>query len=579
MMHTRTNPARRSRGFRRLASAAIGLVAVVALAACAGLPTAGPVNPGVPADEVPDAPFLYYPGGPAEGASPEQILNGFLEAATSPANDWATAREFLTADFASDWEPDAHVTVDVPNSRVVDTERLGGEGIVEATLEPVATVDERGVYRTSDAAKAELAFEMEQQADGEWRVSRAPAGIVLDRDVFEDVYHDYSLYYFDPTWSYLVPDVRWFPTQTGENRIAAEMLLGASDYVSGAATTAFPQGTQLAAAGVVVDDSGAADVTLTREAASADAAQRSRMRAQLLASLASLGAQDVRMHAGGDDLSAETLEPASTRPDARALVFGDTGYDSGFGFLDAGGAIDRISRLTAAAGVLGETTSISMSADRSALVVQDDSGAVWRRTESGGDVLDERDGLIEPTIDPQGFPWSVPGDDPTQLVAYTQDYEPIAIDGGIPDAERVFAMQASPDGTRLAVLIRTPQGNRAVVLPIIRSSDGTPERLGDPVRVTTLTGRGIDIAWLDSETVGVVAEDEAGIVIVQQRVGGPATYLSSEANIVSIAAGSQSTIARLLSENGTLFIRRGSTWQPAATGIDVLATQLGAPRS
>ncbi len=173
----------------------------------------------------------------------------------------------------------------------------------------------------------------------------------------------------------------------------------------------------------------------------------------------------------------------------------------------------------------------------------------------------------------------MPGDDPAALVAYTQDYEPIEIAGGIPDAERVFSMQVSPDGTRLAALVATAQGNRAVVLPIIRASDGTPDELGEPVSVTQLTGGGIDIAWLDSATLGIVAEDEAGIVIVQQRVGGPATYLSSESSIVAIAAGSQSTIARLLSENGTLFIRRGSTWQPAATGIDVLATQLGAPRS
>lgn len=565
----------RARIIRGLALLAAG---AAVLTACSGLPTSGPVNPGVLADEVPDAPFLYYPGGPAEGATPEQIVSGFVEAATSPANDWATAREFLTAEFAADWEPDTHVTIDVPSSRSYDNARLETEGIVDVSVAPVATVDERGIYRAARETSTTLSFELEQQDGGEWRISRAPAGIVLDRDTFPNVYLDYTLDFYDPTWSYLVPDVRWFPSETGETRVVSELLSGESPYVEGAAVSAFPRGTQLAAGGVVVGDDGTADITLTQEAGEAEESEVSRMRTQLTASLASLGVQNVRLHIGGSDVTQDPHTPLSTRPDSRALVLGDTGYDEGFGFLDSGGAIDDVSGLGDAAGSMEDTTSISLSADRSTLITQDSSGVVSRRTADGGAALDQRENLIEPTLDPQGFPWSVPGDRPKELTAYTQDYEPIPIEGGFAGARAVYAMAASPDGSRMAALVSTKSGDWAMIFPILRSSDGAPEGLGDPVGVTSLRGEGVDVAWLDTTTIGILARDQAGLEVVRQQIGGPATRMSSEAGITDIAAGNQQTVARLLGKDGTLYVRRGSTWQPAASGVAVLATQLGSSR-
>jgi len=568
---------------RRLRGRVIRGIAVLAagaavLTACSGLPVSGPINPGVPADEVPDAPFLYYPGGPTEGATPEQIVSGFVEAATSPAADWATAREFLTASFSADWAPDTHVTIDVPSSRVYDAARLESDGIVEVEVESVATVDETGVYRTSEESSAELAFELEQQDDGEWRISKAPAGIVIDRDYFATVYRDYTLRFVDPTWNYLVPDVRWFPTETTATKIASALLAGESPYVEGGVDTAFPGGTTLAAGGVVVDDSGVADITLSQEAADASDTQVGLMRAQLVASLAGLGVESVRLHIGGEEVTSTEYTTLATKPDSRPLVLGDTGYDTGFGFLDSGGQIDDLTAFGDAEELADDAEAISLSADRTSIVVQDSNGDVWRRTADGGsESLDQRKNLIEPTLDPQGYPWSVPSDSPAGLTAYTPDYQPIEIDHAFAGARRVSAMSVSPDGSRMAALVSTASGNWAVVVPILRDGDGAPTSLGDPVGVTALSGEGIDVTWLDSGTLGVVAEDSAGIEIVQQPIGGPATRMSSVEGITQIEAGSQQTIARLLDKNGTLYVRRGSTWQPAATGVSVLATQLGAP--
>lgn len=552
--------------------------AALALTACAGLPTSGPVNPGVAADDIADEQFLYYPGGPAAGATPEQIVSGFVEAATSPAGAWATAREFLTPSFAEEWEPDDFVMIDVPSVRAYDDARLEDEGVVELSVQPIATVDERGVYRAAETDTADIAYEVEQQDDGEWRISLAPPGIVLDRDLFPNVYSDYTLHFYDATWTYLVPDVRWFPEGTGASRLASELLLGASPYDADAVETAFPSGTRLAPGGTAVDDSGVAEITLTAEAAGVDDQVTGRMRTQLTATLASVGVQGVRLRADDAELSGEEHQPLSTRVDSRPLVLGDTGNDEGFGFIGAGGVIDSISGLSDAMEAVEETiTSVVVSADRTTAVYQDDSGTVWRRTADGGDVLDQRENLIEPSLDPQGFPWSVPADRPGELASYAADYAPIEIENAFSGADRVDAMSVSRDGSRMAALVSTSAGHWATVLPIIREPEGTPVALGDPVAVTALDGAGVDVAWVNDTTIGIVANDAAGLEIIEQQIGGPATRMSSESDIVSISAGSAQSPIRLRDSGGTLFVRRGSTWQPSATGIEVLATQLGAP--
>lgn len=47
--------------------------------------------------------------------TPQQVVEGFIDAGTGPRNDWGTARMFLTPD--SDWNPNAGVTVYTPGQR------------------------------------------------------------------------------------------------------------------------------------------------------------------------------------------------------------------------------------------------------------------------------------------------------------------------------------------------------------------------------------------------------------------------------------------------------------------------------
>ena len=222
------------------------LICALVLSACAGLPASGPVNPGLAAGEDAGSPeFLFRPDEPQPDATPEQIVEGFIRAGSGPgpAANWEVARMFLAPSIRETWNPEASVTIDLPDDRLLVSPT---EGAVELSVVAVATVDSSGAYQP-DAGVTPLAFRLAQQDDGEWRITEAPDGVVIDRDVFTNVFHRYSLQYFDPTWQFLVPDVRWFPTTNAATRIARALVNGTpSLWLAGSVQSAFPESVSLA---------------------------------------------------------------------------------------------------------------------------------------------------------------------------------------------------------------------------------------------------------------------------------------------------------------------------------------------
>ncbi len=92
----------------RAAAALLAALLSTALVACAGLPTSGPVNPGVRiVDDDGSADFAFIPKGPVQDATPQQIVEGFIAAGTGPSNNWETAQQFLAPSFKGTWKPQA----------------------------------------------------------------------------------------------------------------------------------------------------------------------------------------------------------------------------------------------------------------------------------------------------------------------------------------------------------------------------------------------------------------------------------------------------------------------------------------
>ena len=551
----------------RIALAAIATATVLALSACAGLPTSGPVFAGLRPGEVAPPDFSYVPVKPQDGASPEQIVQGFIDAGIGPEGSWAVAQLYLAPSYRDQWKPNALTTVDDRSAR---TYVQAQDAKVVLTVTQQATVDGDGVYRPSDGGQTPLSFQL-AKVDGQWRITKAPGGIVLGADQFPSVFHEYPLMYFDPGWNYLVPDVRWFPSTNAATRIATALVDGKpNSWLAGSVVSAFPDNVSMGAPSVSVSGT-VGQVSLTRPVLSLDRPTLNRMQTQLAASMTETGLSGVVMQFNGSTIAAQDVSTRSTRVDPRALVQ----TDKGFGYLagDAG-SIEPVKGVSEAMTKI-RPRAIALAADASAAAVRTESGVVARVPASGPLLsLDQRHGLIDPVIDPQGYIWSTPADAPGALLAYGTDGKAIAVTGGWSSASHVSAIAMSRDGARLAALVTVGGQLSLEVSGVVRDGDGRPKSLGDALTLATFPGRGIALTWLDDSTLGVIAASGSGRVVVQQAVSGPSTSTPAPDDAVGIS-GTIGTTVRLRGADGTLYSQRGSNWEKAGTGVQVLGQAQG----
>src|SRR5690606_28205339 len=118
---------------RSLKTLAIATLAFV-LTACAGLPTSGPVGiEPLAGNTDTDPQITERASGPIAGAGPEAIVAGFIEAAITPADNWAIAKQFLTPELADSWRPGVGVTIDVAGSRAYGSDVESPEEAEAAT--------------------------------------------------------------------------------------------------------------------------------------------------------------------------------------------------------------------------------------------------------------------------------------------------------------------------------------------------------------------------------------------------------------------------------------------------------------
>lgn len=558
---------------RRIALAAAAILALV-LTACAGLPTSGPVTASrVTIEEDRDTDFAFIPDRPVENATPEQIVQGFLAAGSGPKGNWAIAREYLAPEFRDVWNPRASVLVHTPGVRTTVDETTD---FVDVSVSPIATVDHTGAYSTAVGGEAApIAFRLTQDANDQWRIVQAPDGIIIDEQRFTTVFRAYSIMYFDPTWTYLVPDERWFPRLDAATSIADTLIGGEpSAWLADSVVTAFTEASRRTQ-GAVPLRAGVAQVALDPSARDVDQTMLDRMQAQLESSLASAGISAVQMMVDDQVLPATAAPVRRTGVDPRPLVL----TEAGFGFL-SGESLEAIPGLSSAITALeSRPLAIDVDADRRTAAVRTASGAVTRVAADGETVELAPDSATAPAIDPFGVVWTVPVDAPASIVLFARDGEPHRIADVFPGTARIDALHVSRDGTRLAVAGREGSIETLWVFGIVRGTDGIPTGFGPPRVLSALDGVAVQVTWLDAATIAALtvgAEGERSAH--EQRAGSKPLIVRLPADAQTIAAGSQASGIRALDDDGVLHLQRGGTWQRVATEVLVLATQEGLPR-
>ena len=561
---TDPTPTTRARGSL---AALLAVTLSVALAACVGIPSGGSVMTGEVITEDESFPFAALPSGPQADSTQQEILTDFMQAATSPEGNYEIARQFLTPAAAEDWQPSASVLIREGSGTMLGIT----ESVIEYSVSTKASIDGLGLYkedRVQATQRRQYSFE---QVDGQWRISALDDGTVLSRDNFNAAFDEHALYFFDPSYRYLIPDVRWFPTRSDvPTRIVTALLGGQASWMQGGATlSAFPQGTQRASPVEVV--SGRATVDLSDEVASLNNVDKARIQQQLETSLGTVSVNTVSLTVRGVPLAVPDpgASNATVTPpvDSEALI--RRGDEFGFATDDTFASINNLS-----AKIVGvDASAVTLARGQSSAAVLGTGGAYLITVGEPQPILvDNREGLVAPSIDTWKYVWSVPADNAAALRAVGSDQVVHEISSTLPVDAEVVSLDVSRDGARVLLYLNTDAGPKLFVAAVLRR-DGVPSGLGELIGLPVSADAPIDASWVDDRSVASIATSDGTQPVTLFPIGGPSESLGRADGGVALVGGNGTEQIRVLAENGTILQRRASGWQNALLTADVLATQ------
>lgn len=548
---------------RAIAVAVAAIWAISATAACAQLPTSGLVQQGTDLSAGIASDYLYYsPSGPTVGATPTEIIRGFLNAATAPQNDFSTAREFLSEKFKAKWDPSGATLVQRGQLKI---DALS-DAQITVTVGVQSQVDSDGQFSYWPAGYSrQLDFTLVREAN-QWRIETAPNLIVVIQPVFDVIFSPYSLYFYDNAYKHLVPDVRWFPSRASTTTLIVNAVLsGPADWLSSGVKSAIPFGTKLSIDSVAVEG-GVAKIDLSSSALSASPAERRLMKNQLLATLGQIpGVSDVQIfveRTPQDIVDLPPLDLAKSNETPIGLANNELRHVGG-SKAEVRNSTYSLSKVAA----LG----FAINSDESTLALRGRGGIWLAQLDSIGqaiNLIDARPGLLNPVFDSSGVLWSTGTSSKSSLFTYAKNGRARQIDANwLLDMKR-RQIAISPEGSRIAVLESRKSGNVLWVAVISHSPDGEAISLGNPIELTTNSGPVTSFAWANETKIAVLTSEARATVPKLLQVGGLSSILPVVADAVEIVASNMGDSIYVRTKNGDVFQLRGNNWSLIASDQD-----------
>ena len=545
----------------------LGLALVMALSGCASLPMEGPVRIGPDLVPTADGESVYYsPSSPVEGATQAEILSGFIAAGTGPQNDYAVAREYLSESLRSIWNPNQEVLIQRTSPRV----KISNQDTAELEVDVSAFVDADGKYQTApDGTTRVLQFSFVLE-NSQWRISAAPDATVLIRPVFDVVFSPYSVFFVDRQKTYLVPEIRWFPTTAATGtRLANALLRGASSWLKPAVVSAIPSGTRLSIDAVTVED-GVALVDLTARALVASRADRSIMLAQLEATLSQLpnvSEVEISIERSKQDILESPTENRELPTRLLAALTED-------GLEQVSSSEEPFFRPGKDFFDLNLVSQISLSNRLGLVAAVTDQGVIRTQAERPGvevELIDSRASIAGIGFDRQGFLWSVSTSPGASILVTSASGEPSFVQAAWLAGQSIQGFALSPEGSRVALLVQGANRTQVFISGVVRGISGLPLELADPIEVANEQTNPISVAWVDQVSiVSVNAEGESRSGLLT-TIGGTARSIPAVTGTKAILAAGSGSQLYLLTEAGQLFTYRGSTWSPLREAIRTVA--------
>lgn len=204
-------------------------------------------NPGGQSQPFPQ----IIPQPPDPKWNPAQLVYGFLAASASVGNGQKIAREYLAPGVK--WAPNFSATVFknglgpvIKSTTQVPAKGPGKPASVVVTVggKVQASVTQAGKYAVPSGSGPQLGpYSFTLIKVGKvWRISQAPSELLLTSDMFVNDYQQRNLYFFDPTFRYLVPDPVYVPLQATPTDLMGTLVQDLTkppgDWLSGGTRTA-----------------------------------------------------------------------------------------------------------------------------------------------------------------------------------------------------------------------------------------------------------------------------------------------------------------------------------------------------
>ncbi|UNX55815.1 LpqB family beta-propeller domain-containing protein [Georgenia sp. TF02-10] len=553
---------------RRGRALAVLALACALLAGCVSLPRSGPVTasePDLPAQQG----IGLYAQGPQEGANPREIVEGFLTASAAGYSDeFLVAREFMAGPAVETWQPLEQVRIysdtDTPEfTRTAD-------GAVRLTVAGQASIDSAGHYTESvPETTVEADFTLARNPEGEWRIIELDDGVLLSAAFFDSLYAPSPLYFLTPDLTAVVPDLRWFPRQNQATALVRSLLEGPSAWLAPGVVTLVPAGTRMVVESVLVQD-GVARVDLSADALAADPSQRALLLAQVELTLRGVpGVQEVELTAAGAPYEVPESEPElPAYPYTAAPLVGVA--DGVLVDVVGGEAVPRPgSDRMAGADPRHPAVGYATAAPPTVYLDGPDRLTTAPTAEEPGVVLAQGQALVPPSVDRRDWVWTGPTRATGTLLAVHVGGEAADVDASWLNGATVRALRVSREGARAVVVWEQAGAVQVDVAVVVRSRDGTPTALVEPVRLGERLTDATDVAWVDEQTVAVLGTsgNDTSPAVHLLPVGGPTRRLPSVDGATSLTAGRGDRSVVLGTESGRLYERNGASWRPVEAGV------------
>ncbi|MGH3458554.1 LpqB family beta-propeller domain-containing protein [Aeromicrobium sp.] len=493
------------------------------LAGCAGIPTSGPVE-RVADERGPDQSTVRYePVGPSRGASPQQIVRGYLDAMLAYPVSTGTAASYLTPDAAEEWQSSAGVTVYTrPEVTLPESEFRSGRGDVTVGLRTnaVAQLDRQGHF-TRASGVTERSYRLEE-VEGEWRIANPQNGVMVTRTYYDAYFRSFSLYFFDAAGKRLVSDLVHLAVGEQLPTGLVTSLARGPDRTPGTLRTYVPGVGDLRPS-VTISDDDVADVEFSVSLAGLSGQEKDRLGAQIVWTLRSVpNLQGVRITGETSILSSrgERVHPIDSWGGFGPPVGDDRTYAlvddklveidgstirsfSGPWGRDAGGAVEAAVSDDGVAAVMG---------GRDQVRVTDRDGRE--------PFLVQGSGFIAPEWDHDDRLWLIDRPSGSTRVRVVDDGRTRTLSAAGLRGVSVRSVAISPDDGWYAATARAGGRTSVYVGPVERDRDDRLTGLGSPRRLSIRVDDPRSVGWVSSTRVAFLGASEAGMQLYDVALDG-----------------------------------------------------------